>query len=115
MRENQHVSAPLWSALDLPGMPDFLRAIISKARNKLDLERIVIFGSRARGDHTAQSDYDLCFYLRSQRGWADFVIDVQDNAATLCGLDLVNFNEVDPELATEIARNGVCLYECEKS
>ena len=28
------------------------------------LERVVLYGSRARGDHTADSDYDIAVFLR---------------------------------------------------
>jgi predicted nucleotidyltransferase len=31
------------------------------------LERVVLYGSRARGDHTADSDYDIAVFLREPR------------------------------------------------
>ncbi|MCX6131862.1 MAG: nucleotidyltransferase domain-containing protein [Proteobacteria bacterium] len=60
--------AALWSAQQLPLMPEFLSRLLLKAQHELDLERLIIFGSRERGDHTPTSDYDLCFVLRSAEG-----------------------------------------------
>jgi len=96
-------------------MPDFLVVLIARAKQVLDLERVVIFGSRARGDHHERSDYDLCFYVSSPRQWAQFVVEAQENSGTLCPLDLVKFDSIDTNLAAEITQNGVLLYDGKKS
>jgi predicted nucleotidyltransferase len=115
MSGSQYIPAASWSSINLPKLPDFLQAMMTKAQAVLDVERIVVFGSRARGDHTDRSDYDFCFYLTSSRNWAAFVVDQQESAATLCALDLVSFNELDQQLADEITKHGVVLYERKKS
>lgn len=38
------------------------------------LDRIVLFGSRARGDHREDSDYDVAVFLKSYDRWLDEVM-----------------------------------------
>jgi predicted nucleotidyltransferase len=42
------------------------------------LERVVLFGSRARGDFRADSDYDVAVFIRDFDGWLDEVIRLAD-------------------------------------
>ena len=102
--------AATWSALQLPAMPTFLCLMLNKAQLELDVHKVILFGSRARGDNTPTSDYDLCFVLRSNGGWPEFVVDVKETAATLCALDLVNYNEINAKLRQEIDQIGVVLH-----
>ena len=105
------IQASLWNTKNLPNLPRFLRFFIDSARNKLHLDKLILFGSRARGDNTPYSDYDLCLVLISQSGWAEFYIDQQENADTLCKLDLMVFDDLDAKLQQEILKSGVVLYE----
>ena len=41
-----------------------LEAIIGKLRDNLDLVAVILFGSRARGDHHRYSDYDVLIIAR---------------------------------------------------
>jgi predicted nucleotidyltransferase len=111
--------APLaskWSAKQLPDLPQFLRTLIAKARADLGTDKIVIFGSRARGDHIPQSDYDLCFYNErsktwTEQKWARFVVDFDESKETLCAIDFVNYADAHTGLRSEIDKTGVVLYE----
>ena len=38
-----------------------LKIFIEKAKQKMEIKSIILFGSRARGDHTQGSDFDLIF------------------------------------------------------
>lgn len=42
------------------------------------LERAVLFGSRARGDHRPDSDYDVAVFLRDMTQWWDEVRRLAD-------------------------------------
>ena len=42
------------------------------------LERVVLFGSRARGDARPDSDYDIAVFLRGPQDWLDEVIRLSD-------------------------------------
>ena len=42
------------------------------------LERVVLFGSRARGDFTAESDYDVAVFICDMSSWFDEVVRLAD-------------------------------------
>lgn len=116
MNESDAPLASMWCAKDLPAMPRFVETLISKAKTELGVEKIVLFGSRARGDHSPRSDYDFCFYnnpaeMWTSEQWARFVIDFDENKETLCSIDFVNASESNPTLIDEIERTGIILYE----
>ena len=53
-------------------------AVMGQFRQAIDwaygerIERVVLFGSRARGDHRPDSDYDVAVFLRDYRSlWGD--------------------------------------------
>ncbi len=76
---------------------------------KYGVEQVILFGSRARGDHWAKSDIDLA--IRGGDG-VRFALDVEAHASTLLTFDIVDLNEaIAPELRDSIAREGVVLYE----
>ena len=76
------------------------------------IERIVLFGSRARGDNKPASDIDLAVFLlpwfkNRGRMTSDF-----NDLYTLLKIDLVFINEqIDPKLLENIEREGVFIYE----
>jgi predicted nucleotidyltransferase len=103
--------AAYWGVEDLPAMPRFLQQLIDQATSRLHVSKILIFGSRARGDYRPTSDYDLAFILEDTQGWGTFVADQQEEAGTLLPLDLVSFHEAPETLRREIRASGVTLYE----
>lgn len=51
---------------DLPAqerLPPPLAAAVARLRSVAPVERVILFGSRARGDHDSGSDWDLCVLL----------------------------------------------------
>lgn len=82
--------------------------VVRLARERLKPARGILFGSRARGDHRERSDYDFAFDVPgvSHSDWARFVLDAQEQAPTLCGLDLVNLSEVRGEFLAKILAEG---------
>ncbi len=40
-----------------------MRAAVDRLRAAAPVERVILFGSRARGDHDRDSDWDLCVLL----------------------------------------------------
>lgn len=72
-------------------------------------EWVVLFGSRARGDHRERSDIDLAC---SGGDYVRFALDVDEQTPTLLEFDVVNLDApVQDELRDAIAREGVVLYE----
>lgn len=108
-------AAATWNARDLPAMPRALVELIDAATSRLAVEKIILFGSRARGDNTDRSDYDLCFFLQSPKFWPEFVTTIADSVTTLCEFDLLKFDELDDNLQREILNHGVVLYDATKN
>lgn len=85
-----------------------LRDMIALAQ-KYDIKKLILFGSRARGDHRERSDIDLAV---SGGNTTEFSFAVNEELWTLLMFDVVNLDEpVRKELLSEIERDGVVLYE----
>ncbi|AMJ40960.1 nucleotidyltransferase family protein [Anaerotignum propionicum] len=78
---------------------------------KYQAQKIVLFGSRARGDNHSRSDIDLAIYGMKDCNQSRFWSDV-DDLPTLLKFDLVFISETtDQELIKNIEKDGVLLYE----
>jgi len=80
---------------------------------KYKVDKIVLFGSRARGDHSSVSDYDIAVFERalSTLDKAHFC-DELDEIETLKKIDTVFVHDKDTdELMKSIMRDGVIVYE----
>ncbi|MCI5679705.1 MAG: nucleotidyltransferase domain-containing protein [Bacteroidales bacterium] len=90
---------------------DKLYALIAALGEKYKAEKIVLFGSRARGDNKERSDIDLAIYGMPKDKQALFWSDI-DDLPTLLKFDLVHVDEdTDAELVKNIEKDGVTLYE----
>lgn len=86
--------------------------LVSRLAAIRSVERVVLFGSRARGDHGPRSDVDLAVEVR----WATLadrvlMAELVEDAPTLLGVDLVRLDAVDEGLRAAIAREGIVPYE----
>lgn len=76
---------------------------------KYDIQKIILFGSRARCDNKPTSDIDLAV---SGGNVSRFRCDVDDETETLLMFDIVNLDEpVQQELLKSIEREGIVIYE----
>ena len=90
---------------------DKLYSLIAALGEKYKAEKIVLFGSRARGDNKERSDIDLAIYGMPESNRALFWSDV-DDLPTLLKFDLVHVDaDTDAELVKNIEKDGVTLYE----
>lgn len=88
--------------------PVVLESIISQARNN-NIERVVLFGSRARGDFRERSDIDIAVYGGNA---ARFALDIDESAPTLLFFDVVDMSKpVTDELRHSIENEGTIVYE----
>ena len=82
--------------------------IIAQAR-RLDLDRVILFGSRARGDHREHSDIDLAV-KGADVGRFQFYLD--EYAPTLLKFDVIDLSRpLAPELLSSIRKDGIILYD----
>lgn len=82
---------------------------IIKIAKKNGIKKIILFGSRARGDNSERSDIDLAV---SGGNASDFYYDIEEEAWTLLMFDVVDMDkDISKELQAEIDRDGVIIYE----
>ena len=75
-----------------------------------DAEKVVLFGSRARGDNLPKSDIDIA--IAGCRDFGRFSYLIEERLDTLLDVDVVNLDgPTSQSLLDEITRDGVVLYE----
>lgn len=72
------------------------------------LSKVILFGSRARGDFCPKSDIDLA---AEGNDIAAFAMDVDEKTETLLRYDIVDVAKVPEELLDIILKEGIVLYE----
>lgn len=93
----------------VPMIPErVLQEILQFARDA-GVERLVLFGSRARGTHSERSDIDLAVYGGD---FDAFYFRVQEETESLLEFDLIDMHrKVSPSLLEDIEREGIDIYE----
>lgn len=82
---------------------------ISRFARSAGVEKIVLFGSRARGNNTERSDVDLAVYGGD---FDSFFWNIKENVHSLLMFDLVDADDgISRDLEEEIERDGIVLYE----
>lgn len=76
--------------------------------------RVWLFGSRARGSATPQSDYDFAIELEptaSPAAWGQLAGDLREDNPRLNTLDLVRWDEASDLLRAKVLSEGKVIYE----
>lgn len=82
---------------------------IIQLAEKNQVEKVILFGSRARGDYKERSDIDLAFCGGCS---SQFILSVDEETSTLLKFDIIDLDKpVREELLESIHREGVTLYE----
>ena len=88
---------------------DIRRHIVDLAK-RCNLEKVILFGSRARGDNRERSDIDLAL-VGDTAGCIEFSLAADEVIPTLLMFDFVVIDELlSTELRESIERDGVTLY-----
>ena len=73
------------------------------------VRKIILFGSRARGNNTERSDVDIAVYGGD---FDSFYWDIKENIHSLLMFDVINADaSISEELKKEIKKDGVVIYE----
>lgn len=87
---------------------DVLEEIRSLAQ-KHHIDKVILFGSRARGDFQKTSDIDLAV---SGGDFDRFALDVDEETPTLLEYDIVSLDRcMQTELRDSIEKEGKVIYE----
>lgn len=82
---------------------------IRELAEKYNVQKVILFESRARGDFKRTSDIDLAV---SGGDFCRFALDVEEETQTLLEFDIVDLNgTVQEELLESICKEGRVLYE----
>ena len=82
---------------------------ISSLAQKYHVQKVILFGSRARGDFKRTSDIDLAV---KGGEFERFALDVNEETSTLLEYDIVDLGRnPQTELLESIEREGIVLYE----
>ena len=90
-------------------LPERISREISTFARKHSVQKVVLFGSRARGDNTERGDIDIAVYGGD---FDAFYWDIKEKVHSLLMFDVVEMdNSVSKDLIGEIQRDGVIIYE----
>lgn len=95
-------------------LPDTVQKAVDLAVKMLAPHRIILFGSRARGDARPDSDFDFCLELDSKSKpdqWTRFCLDVKERPLTLFSMDWLLWDEMSERYREAVKKEGRVLYE----
>lgn len=82
---------------------------IKKIAEQYGVKKVILFGSRARGDYQSASDIDLA--VEGGR-ITDFILDIKDTTSTLLNFDIVDMEKTGQgAFLDSIKKEGVIIYE----
>ena len=74
------------------------------------IEKVVLFGSRVRGDNRERSDIDLAVY--SDEDITEFIDRLETQVRSLLKFDISDINQLDDLVfKQEVETEGVVIYE----
>ena len=90
-------------------LPERVIRDISTFAKKHSVEKVILFGSRARGTNTERSDIDIAVYGGD---FDSFYWDIKEKVHSLLMFDIIEADQkVSEDLKQEIEREGIVIYE----
>lgn len=82
---------------------------IRELARRHQIKKVLLFGSRARGDYDRASDIDLAVQGGNV---VEFALDVEEETSTLLFFDVVDLSSsLSENFRAEIEKDGVTIYE----
>lgn len=93
-------------------LPDHVLGSFARIFSGFPIQKVYIFGSRARGTHSSVSDIDVAVFAPSMDHVQMNVLrDALDEIDTILRIDVVHVEHADnPVLIEYIEREGIQLY-----
>ncbi len=92
----------------------YLDQIRAVAEAKPEIQKVFLFGSRARGDHRERSDIDLCVVLNEKEDpmGSLFKLDLEEDTTIPYMFDVVDLNKIsDPVFKEQILKEGILIWQ----
>ncbi|MCC8160163.1 MAG: nucleotidyltransferase domain-containing protein [Oscillospiraceae bacterium] len=90
-------------------LPENVFKDISLFAENRGVEKVILFGSRARGNHSERSDIDIAV---SGGDFDGFYWDIKEKTRSLLMFDVVDLNKkISDELDGIIKKEGIVIYE----
>ena len=94
---------------EIYNLPERVFREITMFAKKHSIQKVILFGSRARGTHRVRSDIDIAVYGGN---FDSFYWDIKENVHSLLIFDIVEADgDISEELREEIVKDGVVIYE----
>lgn len=91
------------------GLNDIVLRQIIELAQKRNITKVILFGSRARGDFKKKSDIDLAVLGENI---AEFSFDVDELTDTLLKYDIIDLNSnISDELLKNIQNEGIIICQ----
>lgn len=78
------------------------------------VQKVILFGSRAKGNETEYSDYDIAIVWDlsySNTAWATYIEKLREENPKLNQLDLVRMDLIEDDFRMRIIQEGKVLYD----
>ena len=122
MAKRQKVCPPLYSATGVPlgqftkhfeQLPESVQNYVQVIANSNLTKKIVLFGSRARGDFRENSDFDIAvdWLNNDMKAILQLKADLTERPITLYKIDLFDINNATPDYLNEINTEGKTLWQ----
>ncbi|OGT22056.1 MAG: hypothetical protein A3C55_05390 [Gammaproteobacteria bacterium RIFCSPHIGHO2_02_FULL_42_13] len=89
-----------------------IQKIVATITKTSSVQKIILFGSRARGDAEERSDLDIAIMAPeiSDREWLE-ICDRIEKTDTLLTIDLVRYDTAGNKFQEKIKQEGIVIYE----
>ena len=88
---------------------ELLQQIVGVLLRHADPKKIILYGSRARGDYSAKSDIDIAIEPGDGKSFFRNVVD--DEIRTLLKIEIISLDEAPEHLRRQMDEEGIVLYE----
>ncbi|MBU3129882.1 nucleotidyltransferase domain-containing protein [Clostridium tagluense] len=87
------------------------KSLIYYFQNNINIEKVIIFGSRAKATENINSDIDLCIgFIGKSKGT---IVEEINDVIGVYSCDIVFLDSLNENIEKQIARDGIEIY-CKK-
>ena len=94
-------------------LPTSVQNLVRYVATAASPKKIILFGSRARGTHRENSDFDIAIVQKncSEEDWTKILVYLSTETLTLHKVDLAEYELLAQDYRNNIQKEGKTLYE----